>query len=359
MRDPVTGVEVARLTEAPVIQHHLYFTGPTVTPDGRWLVFVSWETGSPNLCCRDLAGGDVRRLTYRRDLHPFSGVITRDGLAVLYSAGDAIRGATVPDGAETEVARFAGARVGQLAVAPDGRAVAAQVSRGGRNQVVMVDLFTGAVRVLVDTASPVGHVQVEPGGAHVLYSGDAAARIWTVPAAGGEPRAWPQGEGEWVTHESWLAAGRVAFVKFHDGLYVADGLAEPRALFKGPIWHAAPRPDGALLACDTHAPDIGLVLVAASTGRWKVLCHPRSSNRGTRWFEPLPAGDSAVDPSIFPPAGAPPDETETLYGPQWTHPHPSWHPDGRSVLYTSDQSGTPQVYRAMIPPAWPEDLLAA
>jgi hypothetical protein len=36
--------------------------------------------------------------------------------------------------------------------------------------------------------------------------------------------------------------------------------------------------------------------------------------------------------------------TDTVYGPQWTHPHPSFSPDENLAVYTSDVSGHPQVY---------------
>jgi oligogalacturonide lyase len=39
-----------------------------------------------------------------------------------------------------------------------------------------------------------------------------------------------------------------------------------------------------------------------------------------------------------------PSYEETTYGPQWTHPHPSFSPDGKYVVYTSDVSGHSQVY---------------
>ena len=36
--------------------------------------------------------------------------------------------------------------------------------------------------------------------------------------------------------------------------------------------------------------------------------------------------------------------TDTVYGPQWTHPHPSFSPDETKVVFASDRSGHPQVY---------------
>ncbi len=40
---------------------------------------------------------------------------------------------------------------------------------------------------------------------------------------------------------------------------------------------------------------------------------------------------------------------DTVYGPQWTHPHPSFSPDETMVAFASDQSGHTQVYVAELP----------
>ena len=36
--------------------------------------------------------------------------------------------------------------------------------------------------------------------------------------------------------------------------------------------------------------------------------------------------------------------TDTVYGPQWTHPHPSWSSDESKAAFASDRTGTTQVY---------------
>ncbi|MEK7476943.1 MAG: hypothetical protein AAB152_15070 [Candidatus Coatesbacteria bacterium] len=356
LRDPVTGTEIVRLTAERSAQHHLPESTPTVTPDGRWLVFLTHETGAPNLAAMDLSSGDVRILTLRKDLNAASPVITVDGLAVLFSARDAIWAVTLEDGTETELAPFSGARVRHLATAPDGRAVAATVAEGPWNRLVEVDVYDGLVRTLLECPQAIGRLQYDPGGRRILFAGEAPGSLQVIDRQGGGPQVVAgQREGEWVRAGTWLGADSVAFVKFHDGLYVrgANGDVESeRCIFKGPIWHVAARGDGRLLACDTHAPDIGLVLVSPDSGSWKVLCHPRSSNRGTRWFEPLPAPGDDEEASGFAFPDRPPDFTESRYGPAWTHPHPSFHRDGLSVFYTSDVSGVPQIYRALIPDGW-------
>jgi hypothetical protein len=354
LRDSITGTEIVRLTSERSVQHHI--AGPCVTPDEKWLVFVTHETGAPNLAAMELSSGDVRILTLRRDLNERSAAITRDGLAVVFSARDAVWAVTIGDGAETEIAQFSGARVRHLAVSPDGRAIAAGVAEGTWNRIVEVDVYDGRIRTVLETAGPVGRLEYEPSGSRILFAGDAASGIQVVDREGGPPRvAYHSVEGEWVTHATWVPPGAVAFVKLHDGLYLSEVETTPRCLFKGPIWHAAARRDGRLFACDTNAPDIGIVLVSPATGAWKVLCHPRSSNRGTQWFEPLPAPEEE-DATAFPLPGTQPDGTETRYGPVWTHPIPSFHPDGRSVFYGSDATGVPQIYRAFIPDAWLEEL---
>ena len=37
---------------------------------------------------------------------------------------------------------------------------------------------------------------------------------------------------------------------------------------------------------------------------------------------------------------------DTVYGPQWTHPHPAFSSDERRITFTSDKTGTAQVYVA-------------
>jgi Tol biopolymer transport system component len=105
--DTLTGTEIVRLTSERSVQHHL--TGPSVTSDGRWLAFITHETGWPNLAAMDLGSGDVRILTLRRDLNAASATLTIDGLAVLFSARDAVWAVTIADGNETKLAGFSGA----------------------------------------------------------------------------------------------------------------------------------------------------------------------------------------------------------------------------------------------------------
>lgn len=142
----------------------------------------------------------------------------------------------------------------------------------------------------------------------------------------------------------------ILVVRFHDGLYRMDLSGNSRAVFKGPVWHSCIDPAAGLAVCDTHAPDIGIVLISMVTGKWKVLCYPRSSNKGRLWFEPFPPALALREEEARSAAGERPGTGENALGPSWTHPCPRFHPDGRHVIFGSDFSGTTHVYCAAIPP---------
>jgi hypothetical protein len=94
-------------------------------------------------------------------------------------------------------------------------------------------------------------------------------------------------------------------------LRIAPGEETPRRIASGPyFWHSASTLDGEWIVADTNWPDAGLQLVHVRTGRFGPLCYPGSSEGHA----------------------------------QWSHPHPQFSPDGRSVVFTSDATGVPQVY---------------
>ena len=90
------------------------------------------------------------------------------------------------------------------------------------------------------------------------------------------------------------------------------------------------------MCADTTFPDRGLMLFDPRDGIGKpfMLCQTRSSNAGAHWnTDHCPYDDGPVD----------------VYAPQHTHPHPSFAPDGKSVIFTSDRTGIAQLYEVEIP----------
>lgn len=94
-------------------------------------------------------------------------------------------------------------------------------------------------------------------------------------------------------------------------------------------------------------------LIDVETGRRRTVCRPASSNRGSQWaksryalaadFEAA-ARASGSDADAGPQLSWMETKTDTVYGPQWTHPHPALSRSGRYATFTSDRSGHPQVY---------------
>ena len=92
-----------------------------------------------------------------------------------------------------------------------------------------------------------------------------------------------------------------------------------------------------------------------ATGDRRAICHPGSSNGGTQWRKSryalaedfaraaATARDGAAARRALSWMETPAD---TVYGPQWSHPHPAFSPSERYVSYTSDVSGYSQVYLA-------------
>ena len=141
----------------------------------------------------------------------------------------------------------------------------------------------------------------------------------------------------WITHETFLGhTNEVIFVHWPYALRgIRVGEDKDRKIAEFNTWHPSPSPDGSRIVCDTTCPDIGLQLIHPETGEHETLCYPRSSNGGTQWAETVPADDDKV-------------QADT-YGPQWSHPHPSFSPDGKRVIYTSDQTGSSQIYVVEVP----------
>jgi oligogalacturonide lyase len=378
----VTGAVVRQMTDQPAVHHHFYFTNPSFTPNGRFLLFVAYRTGWPNLFAAHGESGELYQLTEIEDLNPFSATPARDSARVFYTAGEEVR-AVYLEGGDTEVVgSFPDASLGNCHLSADGSWVVTNVRRNGRNAItaVMTGGATGSTaHTVLETEKEVGHIQFAPTVDNAIqYSSDARHRIWTVNFDGSEDRwLYRQGPEEWITHESWRGSGEeILFTQWPRALMAVSRDGERvRTIAPFNAWHAASRRDGGLIVCDTTLPDSGLQLVDPETGERRVLCYPGATSKGSQWKQPLPAENPVERPhpsrdregaEPFTPvrdregavetaaacdtgrsltvAARTPSYCETTYGPQWTHPHPSFSPDGRSVVYTSDVSGHSQVY---------------
>jgi Tol biopolymer transport system component len=152
------------------------------SPDMKWLAFVRAEPGRPkvwNLWLRDLASGELRRLTSFRSGQMWGASWFPDGTRLCFSREDQLTIFDLPAAAsENFSAPRTGALVRTPAVSPDGQRIVFQVYRDG---VWMLDLQNGSMsRILSDATAE--EFAWHPDGQSIAYhSGrDGQWRIWVI-----------------------------------------------------------------------------------------------------------------------------------------------------------------------------------
>lgn len=345
-RDEKTGARIIRLTGADCVNHPLYYLTNSFTPDSRSLVFASDRAGKVDLYLVSLDDGVIRRLTDLDGVRPFSGNLVKED--VYFSTGDRILRLNLDDGEAFVVAELPGAEFGEVTLSCDRRWAAALVTRSGAPGFLIAPTDGSESAVILEGAHALYHPQFHPTDPdRLIYSADLPdPRIWRVRRDGSADRCVYQNKpDEWFVHETFLGeTDRLIFSHFHHSLSEVElNSGRLRMIAEIPAWHVASSPDGSMIVCDTHLPDVGLLLVDPDDGAVRTLCHPGATNQGSQWREPTPLAAGAGDT----PGWRTMVETETgetAYGPQWSHPHPSFSPDGRWVAYTSDATGRPQAY---------------
>jgi oligogalacturonide lyase len=180
----------------------------------------------------------------------------------------------------------------------------------------------------------IAHIQFCPDDANLLfYAGPLTDRVWLIQRDGaGNRRLYQRAPGEWITHETWIPGAReLAFVDWPKGIRcVQVDTGKERRVASFNAWHAVCNRDGTRMVADTNFPDIGLQLFDPRDGIGApiTLCYPEASNMGEHWAGTFPYEQGPIQ----------------VYAPQHTHPHPSFSPDNKYVVYTSDRSGYAQVY---------------
>jgi len=273
-------------------------------------------------------------------------------------------------GEEHVVTSLTGRRLGNCSLNREGL-VGVPVRRDGFCEVAVADPRRGTADILFG-AEEVGHIQFCPvDDALILFSGSVRERIWCHDTASGRTwRPYVEDRDEWIVHETWLGGSRrILFARWPYSLMVVDaggasvadnrdsaGRSAPATVASLNAWHICSDPRGQRIVCDTNNPDRGLLLIEAESGSVKPLCFARASQRGTQWRFDRPADSEGMDVSIIrslnPEEDRPPtpEDPPSLYGPQWSHPHPSFSPDGARVVFTSDRDRYSHVYSVPTPP---------
>ncbi len=359
--DPFTGAAILQWTSHPAMNHHFYFTNPTVASDGRTGFFVSYRTGYPNLFSIDLEGGDITQISDRVDINPFSPAPSRTAPWIYVSARNGVRAISIETGEDRELCRFNTSKLGNCSLNSDGSLLAIGLRTNDFCELALVETATGHVDILT-RAKEIGHIQFCPRDSNLLmYSGTVTQRIWLHDRRTHQNTwVYPQTEGEWIVHESWLGQGdEIIFPHWPQALRAVrpDGTGL-RTVVNANAWHACSNRQGTRIVCDTNHPDRGLLLIDPFQGSFHILCRPGASARGTQWLFSTPATGAGIDTSIMrsdtpdqDPAPKP-DDLPSTYGPQWSHPHPTFTGSGRHVIYTSDRERWSHVYQVEIPLEW-------
>lgn len=368
--DPLTGQEVRQLTDSRAEDYHLYFYNPSITPDGKYLIFFSERTGVNNLFRLDLQNGTITQLTdaqpVRAEYWPFTVAVKGAG-SCLAALGNHGREVFYFEGNDLFAVEIESLRRRQLLCLPaDRRPSMLQANASGetlvfatwdedlfmeRSQrayagetfpdetffqettstIVLLDASTGqAEEVLRKEEFWINHVHLHPQHSDLIlfcheYS-PLPDRMWILDLANQRCEPIPgQGQDEWYEHEFWSADG--TRVCFHGGSRVDPtqgfcGWCSPDGKDYSKAYHST---SGRAYAHYNLHPD-GRTMVTDGEARPGCISRVDLID-GKQVFEVLCRHDSY-----------------TFGDDQRCHPHPSFTPDGRQVVFTSNRTGSSNIY---------------
>lgn len=356
--DPATGATVHQLTSAPCINHATYFLQSSLTPDQRTLLFTSYRSGAAQLYSIDgFPSGPIRQWTDGAPIHPFSPAIHPDGQRVFFVRAGSVWEIERESLKERLIVEFAGGQLGEVSLSACAEWLAAAIRIDGASGIA-VGRVDGNRWHVIPFPRTVIHPQFHPLDPEWLeFSGDPAPRMHRVRRDGtGLECLYQHGNDEFVVHETFLGrAGDIVYTVWPFALWRMNWTTRERSrICDFNAWHITPNRDGSMVLCDTNHPDSGLFLIDARTGDRRQICLSQASSGGSQWRTSryALAEDFARARSEAKTGGTlswMEAATDTVYGPQWTHPHPSFSPDERLVIFTSDRGGHPQVYACEIP----------
>jgi oligogalacturonide lyase len=347
-----SSVLVREVTAHPSLHHHPYFYVPAYDDAMRWLFFVSHRTGRPEAFAEHRPDKTVVQLTNREDLNEWSVHPSHDGRYLYYSAGPRLCRVEMETRREEVLADFGrysmrsggmvAAGMGTLSVSRDDKWVALPVCTESGSRLYLIETASGDAEPIAEGPS-IFHPQFHPDDSSLIrHSGEHTARMWVLNRDGSAHRPYYQRDvrrKEWAVHESWIPGTRdVLAVDWPHGLFrvsVDDGKRTEVSNFNA--WHPLTDRSGRRIVTDTLYPDRGICLadLNGAPARFRPICDSLASSRGDHWdCDHCPYDDGPV----------------AVYAPQHTHPHPSFSPDGRYVVFTTDRSGVATVIEVDLMP---------
>ena len=310
------------------------------------MFFTSYRTGSPQLFEVSLESGETRQLTSGPPIHPFSAALHPDTEALVVTRGGGLWSIDRCSLAERCIAERQGSELGECSISPDGQWLTAAYKQGAGCGLI-VGRYDGSGWREIPFPRTVIHPQFHPLESEwIEFSGDPAPRMHRVRVDGAGLECLHEHENdEFIVHETFLGlTGDLVFTIWPRALCRMDWTTRNiSTIAQYNAWHIAPDRAGKRVLCDTNHPDEGLQIIDASTGARRQLCLSESSNQGSQWRKSCYAlaNDFAQARNEL---SWMENAADTVYGPQSTHPHPSWSFEEDKVAFASDRTGVTQVY---------------
>jgi Tol biopolymer transport system component len=159
-----------------------------VSPDGRYVVFNSWKTGTPHLWSMDSDGNNTKPLTDS----PNDGVLSdfsADSEWVVYIKHGPESGIWKVPIAGGSPVRLSDANAGSPIVSPDGKMIAYH-DFGGHSRKVAIIPFSGGAEITALDISGSAPIHWTSDGKAILFIDTkvGVSNIWMQPIAGGPPK---------------------------------------------------------------------------------------------------------------------------------------------------------------------------
>lgn len=364
---PPRNLSFAQLTDQPGTE--LF---PSLSPDGKSVVYASKASGNWDLYLQRVGGKNPRNLTVDSTTDDTQPAFSPDGERIAFRS-ERERGGIFVMGATGESVKRLSDFGYHPAWSPDGREVACATHNIEdpndrtleRSDIWIVNATTGEKRQL--TGEPIGDAaqpQWSPAGARLAYWSrrkGGQRDLWTIPAAGGTPvPVTDDAAFDW--NPVWSPDGRHLYfvsdrggqmnlwrVPIEEGTGKVTGLPESLTTPSPYAQHLSFSRDGRravyvsqvssknILKADFN-PDTGELTgrSVAITQGFKHTSQPNLSPDG-EWFVYSTQGEKQEDLFIIDKdgAGAPRQLTDDHFKDR----HPRWSPDGHRIVFYSDRSG--------------------
>lgn len=373
--DAGTGTQLTRLTPPEVLCHRNYFYQKCFTNDGSKLLFAGEFDGNRNYYLLDLQLQQAVQLTEGPGDNTFGGFLSPDDRFLYYVKNEReLRRVElsncneqtvyrVPEEwvgygtwvANSECTSLVGIEIDREDWQPltDWKIFHSFFTKNPHCRLLRVDLASGESRVIYEDHIWLGHPIYRPyhsdcvafchEGPHDLVD----ARMWLINEDGSNMRkVKTHAPGESCTHEFWVPDGSaLMYVSYLKGQqernicrYDPQTGQDEIVMTMPACSHLMSNYDGSLLVGDGSATPVDIKDSQGYTienDPWLYVFDAKQKRQAR-----LAAHNSSW---------------RVLNGDrQVTHPHPSFTPDNRQVLFTSDFEGEPALYLARLP----EDLFA-